>query len=286
MVLCNLAAATRIDSVGPSEAQFANSPLTMSKNDLELNISLEPHLHKTLKPIVAHLPEPFSEQLEVYLNVQNPTQSTPTIPYSLLQSISQWARTPSGLASINNHEPPLSPHDYTMIALLAGTTTSPERKFPTYIPPDPHSDRKREYKDRKAVTAIFNALLSIVGSGAATWWAAERTGWGPEWVCVYCFAHLAHVRLKILMIHFWSISQKVLLSFLVAAVVAASESILYIIWESRRSAKSRPQTRRILARYKKDREITDGASTIPIQEETQQQVDGLRQRVIFADGSS
>ncbi|KIM82959.1 hypothetical protein PILCRDRAFT_7405 [Piloderma croceum F 1598] len=229
----------------------------MSKTDLELNISLEPHLRKTLKSIVAHLPEPLSEQLEAYLNVQNPTQPTPTIPYSLLQSVSQWARTPSGLTSINNHEPPLSPHDYAMIALLAGTTTSPERKFPTYIPPDPHADRKREYNDRKAVTAILNALLSILGSGAATWWAAERTGWGPEW--------------------------KVLLSFLVAAVVAASESILYIIWESRRSAKSRPKTRRI---YKKDGEITDGSSAVPMQEETQQQADGLRQRVIFTDGSS
>jgi hypothetical protein len=174
-----------------------NHRLTMSKNDLELNISLEPHLHETLKSIVAHLPEPLSERLEAYLNVQNPAQPKPTIPYSLLQSVSQWARTPSALTLINNHEPPLSPHDYTMIALLAGTTTSPERKFPNYIPPDPHADRKREYKDRKAVTAILNALLSIIGSGAATWWAAERTGWGPEWVWL---AHPGHVRLTILMI--------------------------------------------------------------------------------------
>lgn len=168
-----------------SSTHTLESTLTMSKNDPELNISLEPHLQETLNSIVVHLPERVTEQLEAYLNVQNPSQSTPTIPYSLLQSISQWARTPSALTLLSNNDPPLSPHDYTMIALLAGTTTSPERKFPTYIPPDPHADQKREYNDRKAVTAILNALLSIIGSGAATWWAAEKTGWTPEWVCFF-----------------------------------------------------------------------------------------------------
>jgi hypothetical protein len=78
------------------------------------------------------------------------------------------------------------------------------------------------------------------------------------------------------------LSQKVLLSFLIAAAVAASECILYIIWESRRSASGRPKSRHIFTGYKKDKEMTD---IVPIQE-TQQQVDGLRQRVIFADGSS
>jgi hypothetical protein len=240
----------------------------------ELNISLEPHLQETLNPVVVHLPRSLSEQLETCLNFQN--QTTPTIPYSLLQSISQWARTPSGLTSLNNHDPALSPHDYTMISLLAGTTTSPERKFPAYIPRDPHADRKREYNDRKAVTAVLNALLSIIGSGAATWWAAERTGWRPEWVCAY---YLALVKNSILIRMFFGKSQKVLLSFLVAAVVAASETILYIIWELRRSGKSQPKLPRMRQKDGADGVTNDDASAILM--ETQQQPNSLRQRVIL-----
>jgi hypothetical protein len=148
----------------------------------KLNISFEPHLQETLSHIVILLPSTLSNQLRPYLNVVDPPQTTPTIPYSLLRSISQWSHTLAGLTALNSHDPALSPHDYTMISLLAGTTTSPERKFPAYIPPDPLAEQKREYKDRKAITAILNALLSIVGSGAATWWAADRTGWRPEWV--------------------------------------------------------------------------------------------------------
>lgn len=81
------------------------------------------------------------------------------------------------------HDPLLPPHDYTMIALLAGTTTSPERNFPAYILSDPTADQKRDHRDKKAITAVFNAVLSVLGSGAATWWAAEKTGWRAEWVC-------------------------------------------------------------------------------------------------------
>jgi hypothetical protein len=161
----------------------------MGKKNPELNISLEPHLQQALNSIAILLPRPLSEQLERYLQ-QSPLA---TIPYSLLRSISQWARTPSGLASLSNHNPVLSPHDYTMIALLAGTTTSPERKFPVFVLPNPHADRKWEYNDRKAITAVLNALLSVIGSGAATWWAAERTEWKPEWVCLYSFARMIHL---------------------------------------------------------------------------------------------
>jgi TMEM199 family protein len=155
----------------------------------KLNISFEPHLQETLSHIVILLPSTLSNQLRPYLNVQNPPQTTPTIPYSLLRSISQWSHTLSGLTALKSHDPVLSPHDYTMISLLSGTTTSPERKFPAYIPPDPLAERKREYKDRKTITAVLNALLSIIGSGAATWWAADRTGWRPEWVGAYYFSY-------------------------------------------------------------------------------------------------
>lgn len=77
------------------------------------------------------------------------------------------------------------------------------------------------------------------------------------------------------------------MSFMVAAVVAASETILYIIWESRRSGNGRPNTRFLTARHEKDdgdRGMTDGSPTVVIQEETltQQHLDGLRRRVTLA----
>lgn len=70
-----------------------------------------------------------------------------------------------------------------MIALLAGSTTSPERKFADYVPPkDPEVVQTEKMKERKTITALLNALLSIVGSGLAAWWAADKTGWKNEWV--------------------------------------------------------------------------------------------------------
>lgn len=149
----------------------------------ELNISLEPHLREALTPLPPLLPAPIAERLKSHLNVENPSQSIPTITYSLLHSISQWSRTSPGLEALQNNIPPLPPHSYSMVALLAGTTTSPERHFPSYVPPDPRADRQREMNDRKIVTSILNALLSIGGSGIATWLAAER--WKSEWVCFF-----------------------------------------------------------------------------------------------------
>ena len=164
---------------------YFNFCKTVMTNNPELNISLEPHLQETLKTIVVYLPKLLSEQLDAYLSVQSTQKTSTTIPYPLLRSISQWSRTPAGLASLNNHDPAISPHDYTMIALLAGTTTSPERRFPAYISPETQANWKRNYQDRKAITAVLNALLSILGSGAAAWWAAESTAWRPEWVCIF-----------------------------------------------------------------------------------------------------
>jgi hypothetical protein len=77
----------------------------------------------------------------------------------------------------------------------------------------------------------------------------------------------------------WVNLQKALLSFLVAAVVAASETILYIIWESRRSAKSLPKPRRLI--HKKDdgdRDTMDRSLAVAMHDETQQHTDSLRQR--------
>lgn len=170
----------------------------------DLNISLEPHLQDALKPLEGVLPDSLLNQLKPYLEPATSAQSIPTIPYSLLHSISQWSRTPEGLASLKDQN--LSPHAYTMISLLAGTTTSPERKFPAYTPTDPHEERKREYSDKKAVTTVVNGLLSVGGSGAATWWAADKVGWKPEWVRVALFSRVS--RRLLTLTRFWLSNRK------------------------------------------------------------------------------
>jgi TMEM199 family protein len=76
-----------------------------------------------------------------------------------------------------------------MVSLLAGTITSPERRFP------PHKrhksadeEAKKEMNDRKAVIAVANSLLSIGGAGIAAWWASGIVGWRDEWVGTYYLA--------------------------------------------------------------------------------------------------
>lgn len=143
----------------------------------ELNISLESQLLDALKPLPPLLPPKVQSELVPYLN--DPISKT--IPYRILFTISQWSRTPPGLSALQSHNPPLEPHAYSMISLLAGTTTSPERKFPSYIPPkEPEEIEAQRKSDRKAITALANALLSILGSGIATYWAADKTGWRNE----------------------------------------------------------------------------------------------------------
>ncbi|KAH9995594.1 hypothetical protein BJV77DRAFT_1094131, partial [Russula vinacea] len=114
--------------------------------------------------------------------------------------------------------PPLDPLAYNMVALLAGTRTSPNKKFPQMPHPSSRSEiAARDISDRRAIVAVLNALLSVICTGAATWWAAQRTGWRDEW--------------------------KVLLSLLAATIVAISEVGLYIIWESRRRRRQPAKTK-------------------------------------------
>ncbi|KAI0708876.1 hypothetical protein C8T65DRAFT_207211 [Cerioporus squamosus] len=196
-----------------------------------LNVSLEDHLADTLRPLLTLLPEPLAAELNQVLDSAPPASSTPsprmpppqasvppsrTISYDLLTAISKWSRSPPGQRALASHQPPLPAQDYSMVALLAGTRTSPERKFPHIATSTALVDeaaRRRELGDRRAVTAVLNALLSIVGSGLATWWAAGRLAWRDEW--------------------------KVLLALFVAILVASSEGILYLIWEDRRTKRSR-----------------------------------------------
>ncbi|KAF7973959.1 hypothetical protein HWV62_13924 [Athelia sp. TMB] len=217
-------------------------------NEPELNVSLEEHLEEALIPLINILPGELSSQLAAKTRSPDSTQAAQTriIPYPLLQSISKWSRTPEGLATLKRHK--MSPSDYSMIALLAGTTTSPERRFPVYVPADPLEDQKRNTKDRKAITALVNAVLSVLGSAGATWWASAQTDWQQE--------------------------TRLLVAFLVAAVVGVSETILYIIWESRKAGKSPRKTRRLQARHKKVDEEPVG------EEETKSETpENLRQRL-------
>ncbi|TBU27234.1 hypothetical protein BD311DRAFT_760706 [Dichomitus squalens] len=192
-----------------------------------LNISLEGHLADSLRPLLGLLPSSLATELK---QVLEPTHHTPhstpldvelskhalvrTIPYALLAAISKWARTPDAEHAMSSHEPPLRVQDYSMVALLAGTRTNPERTYPTLSTPsaDDQTSHTRELGDRRAVTAVVNALLSVGGAGIATWWAAGRLSWRDEW--------------------------KVLLGLSVAILVASSEALLYLIWENRRNQAS------------------------------------------------
>lgn len=128
----------------------------------DMNISLEQHLRDTLSTLAPVLPANITLDL-----------TAPTVPYSELQEISKWSRTEEGQKAAKGV-------DCSMIALLAGSTTSPERRF---APVEKRvDDSKRELNDRKAVVAVVNSLLSIGGSGMASWWAAGVIGWRDEWV--------------------------------------------------------------------------------------------------------
>lgn len=140
----------------------------------DLNISIEDHLRSSLRNIQPHLPTDLLLQLKPYLSPQQEH-----IPYSLLASISAYTRSDAFSPSSCG----LDKNDYTMISILAGTTTSPDRRFPDVVPVI-SDDRSKG--DRKAITALLNALLSIIGAGVAIWWASERLLWSIEYVsCCY-----------------------------------------------------------------------------------------------------
>ncbi|KAI0350671.1 hypothetical protein OH77DRAFT_1430663 [Trametes cingulata] len=167
-----------------------------------LTVSLEKHLADTLRPLLPLLPEQLAAQLNSVLDAAShisPTQLTHTpapaqaasfpvrtIPYDLLAAISKWSRTVEGERALARHEPPLRAQDYSIVALLAGTRTSPDRSFPpaptSGTAADSQAAHRRELGDRRAVTAVLNALLSIGGAALATFWAAGRLAWKDEWV--------------------------------------------------------------------------------------------------------
>jgi hypothetical protein len=147
----------------------------------KLNVSLEPHLIEALRPLPGLLSPLLADELKSYIS------NTPkdVIPYSTLFSISRWTRTLEGEEKLRGHIPPLNVNSYTMVSLLAGVKTSPERKFGTYTPPlEPDQLAEQQKRERREITAIINALLSVFAVGFATWWAAGTLHWKNQWVCL------------------------------------------------------------------------------------------------------
>lgn len=142
----------------------------------DTTVSLPAHLRSTLEQLTGILSKDLHERLSsCFIDPRS------EIPHSLLLDITKWARTEEGQSQLRARA--LNPNDYSMISLLAGTITSPSSKFPPYVsPPDSVENARRAVNDRKAITAISNALLSIGGAGYAGWWASGQTGWRDEWV--------------------------------------------------------------------------------------------------------
>ena len=148
-------------------------------SNADLQISLEPHLIDALRPLLHIVSPDLAEKLTPYVH---PSPSS-AIPYSVLLAVSQWSRTIDGVAALGASLLPLDPQAYSMVSLLAGSTTSPEGKFGRYTPlKEPWELAAERASERKVITALINSLLAIGGAAVAAWWAAEKTGWRNEYV--------------------------------------------------------------------------------------------------------
>ena len=150
-------------------------PVSRTSQKDELNVSLEHHLLEALSPLPNLLPDDLAAELSTYIS---PPSSV--IPYSMLLKISRWSRSPAGLEALERSSS--DPQSYAMVSLLAGTRTSPEKKFPAYVAKDPEVESRRVANERKAVSTVVNGVLSVAGTGFATWRASEHTGLQLEWV--------------------------------------------------------------------------------------------------------
>ncbi|KAG5647903.1 hypothetical protein DXG03_007827 [Asterophora parasitica] len=222
----------------------------------DLNVSLEPHLLEALRP----LRDIASPELTTNLSLYTSSSPPPTISYLVLHSVAQWARTTTGVDTLRSQLPPLDPNAYSMIALLAGTTTSPELNLGTYVPPQaPEEIEAARVAERKQITTLVNGLLSIVGSAFAVYWAADKLRWKNEW--------------------------KVLLALFAGIVVAVAEAVLYLIWQSRRSQSTAPKRaarkkpRRRVLQDRKDDGLDSGETLQTTSTSVEEVTDeGLRRR--------
>jgi TMEM199 family protein len=136
--------------------------------------SLPPHLESRIGALLAVLPpsSPEHGQLNIALASE---EEDKTIPYALLRSLSTFATNNADL--LESHS--LKASDYTMIALLAGTKSDPKTRFP---PPRPKEKDVPWSKTTRELTTILNCVFSVLGTGAAAWYATDRTGWRTELV--------------------------------------------------------------------------------------------------------
>ncbi|KAI6124980.1 hypothetical protein EDD17DRAFT_1508783 [Pisolithus thermaeus] len=205
-----------------------------------LNVSLETHLRETLVAIQKITPTDLSDDLAPYVSSdEQHSAQVAVIPYDILQRVSKWTRTPEGMKALQDCSPPLDPQSYSMISLLAGSRTSPEKYFPPHVVKDPLEESRRASETRKAIATVANGALSVAGTGAATWWASEWTGLKLEW--------------------------RALLAVATALVVALSEIILYIIWDTRRASKIRKVRQRGVAKGEKDGDGRDDTIQVSVQ---------------------
>ena len=138
--------------------------------------SLEPELQEALLPLLPLLPPEQSDTLKGHLQ-QAQDDEKPQIPYNFVLEVSRWTQThPESL-----HSAGLQQEAYTMIALLAGSVSSPRSKFPK---PEPATSRGRESisQTMREVTTLLNCAITIIGAGFGAWFASSKAGWRNEWV--------------------------------------------------------------------------------------------------------
>ena len=148
---------------------------TNISSNSDITVSLEDHLRESLLSLVPILPTELKDSLVADLDGKE-------IHYSHLLNISRWTRTEDGRTALQSQS--LSSNSYLMISLLGGTRTAPSSKPPpcrAFVPPEDYYS-SREFNDRKALTAVLNGILSVLCSGGAAWWAADKSGWKDEWV--------------------------------------------------------------------------------------------------------
>ncbi|KAG8801786.1 hypothetical protein FRC18_007714 [Serendipita sp. 400] len=228
-----------------------------------LKISLPPHLREALEPLTDVLPPELSA---IVIEALNSTE----IKYDTLADVSRWAFTEDGENSLKKKS--LNQRDYDRVSLLAGTITGPSKLLPPPEPkPEPWEIAQDEKNTRRAIAALVNGLFSVVGIGAAVWWASKTTGWTDE--------------------------TRIGLSILGGLVAAIAEGGLFAIYYNRREqakdyrAKRRDkEKKRLEARHLKrlqgDITAAPESDIPPMSNADSKEVDSgpIRRRVVTVDG--
>ncbi|QRV88966.1 hypothetical protein RhiJN_16984 [Ceratobasidium sp. AG-Ba] len=210
-------------------------------------VSVPEHLWETLLPLTRLDIEPpeLSELLQKHIKPKVEDTSS-EIPYDVITGISKWTASEKGSKALREQD--LDPKSYMLIPLLAGTTFAPSSKPPPIPPPEPDPSH-----DRRAIAALLNGMLSVVGVGFAAWWAAGNI--------------------------YWSNESRVLLALAASITVAATEGILYAIWSDRKE--KRQQARR--NRLKKRPKPADVETVRGIEEKVDREVNATRRRAYEYD---